>query len=78
MRSSSRRDSCCDFRGPRHLGGLGPELQDGSGVAYRVQRVAQLVRQHRQELVLPPVGLAQRLLGEVELGDVFLDGVDVE
>ena len=33
--------------------------EDVQGVADRGERVAQLVRQHRQELVLQPVGLAQ-------------------
>ena len=40
------------------------------GVADGGQRVAQLVGQHRQELVLAPVGLAQRLFGLLALGDI--------
>ena len=40
------------------------------GVADRRERVAQLVGEHRQELVLPPVGLPERLLGSLPVGDV--------
>ena len=39
-------------------------------VADRRQRVAQLVRERRQELVLAPVGLAQRVLDPLALADV--------
>ena len=39
-------------------------------VAQRGQRVAQLVRQHRQELVLAAIRLDERLLGFLQVGDV--------
>ena len=42
-------------------------LQDLERVAQRRERVAQLVRERREELVLAPVGVAQRLLGAAPL-----------
>ena len=68
-RSSTRRAMCATWRS------ITSRLQARSGsaapsrprmrdaVADRRQRVAQLVRQRGEELVLAPVGLAQRLLG---------------
>ena len=50
-------------------------LDDLDGVQDRRQRVAQLVGQHGQELVLAPVGVPQLLLGPLPLGDV-LAGAD--
>ena len=53
-------------------------------VAHRRQRVAQLVREHREELVLLPVGLgqlvdalAQLVLQALALGDVAHDAGEV-
>ena len=42
------------------------DAQYGERVADRRQRVAQLVREHRQEFVLPPIGLAQTLLADAQ------------
>ena len=47
--------------------------QDFNGVPHRGQRVAELVSQRRQELVLAPVGLFQCRLGLLVLGDVSAD-----
>ena len=56
------------------------ELQRPDGVADRRERIAQLVRQHRQELVLAAVRfgqvrrqLAQVVLQPLALGDVLAD-----
>ena len=63
-RSSTRRDSCATCRSmtrarPIVAVAVGrAAARICSGVADRRQRVAQLVRQHREELVLAPVGLA--------------------
>ena len=65
-RSSTSRARCCTCRSITSRGPLQlrrrPALgaQDLHGVADRGQRVAQLVGQHRQELVLAPVGLLER------------------
>jgi hypothetical protein len=59
-------------------------LEEVKGVAHRRERVAQLVREHRQELVLLPVGvgervhaLAQLVLEALPLGDVAHDAGEV-
>ena len=68
-----------------HVAGLG----DGVGVARRQphhlqavadrgERVAQLVGEQREELVLPPVGLLQRLLGPLPVGDVVRQPEDAD
>jgi len=44
--------------------------EDGDGVADRRQRIAQLVREHGEEIVLAPLGFAQRLLGELAVVDI--------
>ncbi len=44
--------------------------QDVQRVADRGERIAQFVRQRREKLVLSTVGIAQRLLDLVTLGDV--------
>ena len=49
------------------------ELHELHRVRDRRERVAQLVRERRQELVLAPVGLAQRLLAADALGEVDAD-----
>ena len=54
----------------RRSSGSRGQSEDLQGVADRGQRVAQLVGQRRQELVLAAVGLPQRLLGPLALGDV--------
>ena len=46
----------------RRRSSASPSLQDVQGVADRGQRVAELVGEHRQELVLAAVGLLQALL----------------
>jgi hypothetical protein len=46
------------------------DAQQVGGGADRRQRVAQLVRQHREEFVLAPVRGAQLVLGRLALGDV--------
>ena len=81
-RSSSSRFMCCTCRSmtaryvDRQLLVVGRRrVQDLDGVEDRRQRIAQLVRQHRQELVLAAIGLAQLLLGALALGDV-LAGAD--
>ena len=48
-------------------------LQDLERVAHRRERVAQLVRERGEELVLAPVGGAQRLLGAAALLDLALE-----
>ncbi len=50
--------------------------RDGDGAADGRQRIAQLVREHRQELVLAPVGVDQPGLGHLPRRDV-LDRADV-
>ena len=55
------------------LGGLG-HAEQVEAVADRRQRVAQLVREHGQELVLVVRGLPESLLGTLALGDVAGDG----
>ena len=50
--------------------------RDGDRAADGRQRIAQLVREHRQELVLAPVGVEQPGLGHLPRGDV-LDRADV-
>ena len=45
-------------------------VEEVDAVADRRERVAQLVREDAEELVLAPVRLAQRLLGALALGDV--------
>ena len=76
-RSSTRRTMCADL--PLHHARAARSTRSSPApahaqhvqrVADRRQRIAQLVRQHRQELVLAAVGLAQRLLGALALGDV--------
>ena len=63
-RSSTSRARCrtCRSTTSRGLLDLGPldagQAEDVQGVADRGQRVAQLVGEHRQELVLAAVGLA--------------------
>ena len=61
-----------DVDGPRRASAsLAPGVgQQVGGAADRRQRVAQLVRERRQEFVLLLVGFAQRLLRAVLLGDV--------
>ena len=82
-RSSISRDQVLDLAldhvaGPRALR-LGQLLQPQQlhGGADRRQRVAQLVGQHRQELVLAPVRLLQRRGRRLErrgaLGDALLE-----
>ena len=56
-----------DFAAPLALafiGGVG--VEDAHRVADRRQRIAQLVRQRREEFVLAAVGLEQRALGVLE------------
>jgi len=48
-------------------------LQDVQADADRRERVAELMGEHAEELVLPPVRLAQRLLGFLAPGDVHED-----
>ena len=67
-RSSVSRTSCCSCRSmiasARSFNDSscpGPSHQF-ERIANRRQRIAQLVRQRRQELVLPPIGLAQHFL----------------
>ena len=48
-------------------------LQQKKGVAHRRERIAQLVRERGQELVLAPVDDAQRLLGAAALIDLALE-----
>ena len=55
------------------LGVAGREPHHLQAVAQRCQRIAQLVRQEREELVLAAVRLAQRLLRPLPLGDVAGD-----
>ena len=76
-RSSTSRVSCATWRSitsraasARSSPSAGADAQDLERVADRRQRVAQLVRQHGEELVLAPVGLAQRLLGAAHVVDV--------
>jgi hypothetical protein len=45
--------------------------EDMGGVADRRQRVAQLVAEHGEKLILAPVRLDQGLLGQLELADVL-------
>jgi hypothetical protein len=60
-----------DVAAPRDdRGVLGLRAHELDDVADRGQRVAQLVREHRQEVVLAAVGVAQRLLEPHGLGDV--------
>ena len=51
----------------------GVRIEDAHGVADRRQRIAQLVRQRRQELVLAAIGLEQCALGVLEAADVEID-----
>ena len=51
----------------------GAALQDRERVAQRRERVAQLVRQRGEELVLPPVGVLERRQRALLLGDVADD-----
>ena len=53
------------------------EPQDVQRIADRSERIAQLVREDRQELVLAAVGLLERLLGALAIGDVALDAQQV-
>ncbi len=68
-----------DFAG---LGALGRLAQDVQPVAKRRERIAQLVRQGGQELVLAAVGLLQRLGLRLELvalrGDLLALTVELE
>src|SRR5260370_875869 len=50
--------------------GVAEQLQDLNGIADGGERVAELVGEHGQKLVLAPVRLAQRLLGALPLRDV--------
>src|SRR5262249_371107 len=60
-----------DVAAPRYFGiGVLLLAEDGERVADRRERVAQLVRQHRHEVVLATVGLAQRLLAGLAVVDV--------
>src|SRR5215813_8759076 len=45
-------------------------VENPHSVEDRSERVAKLVRQHRQKLVLAPVGLSERLLGQDASSDV--------
>ena len=47
-------------------------LRDQRGLADRRERIAQLVRERREELVLAPVGFAQRRLGALAARDLAL------
>ncbi len=51
----------------------GVRIEDAHGVADGRERIAQLVRQRGQELVLAAVGLEQRTLGVLEPADVEVD-----
>ena len=48
-------------------------IDQGRSVHDDAQRIAQLVRHHGQELILPPAGLENRLLRLLALGDVPAD-----
>ena len=48
-------------------------LQQLGRIANRRQRIAQLVRQRRQELILAPVRLAQRIFGMFQAADIQVD-----
>ena len=50
-----------DLRRPFMVLSSRGSLQDLSGIADRRQRISELVGEHRQELVLAPVGLFERL-----------------
>ncbi len=63
-----------DVAAPDHLRvALGGAAQHLDRIADRRERVAQLVRERRDEVVLLAIGLAQRLLGVLALGDVHRD-----
>jgi hypothetical protein len=56
----------------REVGALVGELEQREAVAQRRERVAQLVRERGEELVLAPVGGTQRLLGAAPLDHLAL------
>jgi hypothetical protein len=56
-----------------HLGFAAGDAHHLERAADRGERIAQLVRQRRQELVLPPVGVTQRDLGELAIREVDAD-----
>ena len=61
---------------PVALGGVDAgHAQQAQRVADRRQRVAQLVRQHGDEIVLAAVGLVQRQFGQLACGDVHRHAV---
>ena len=63
-----------DFAAPLALAVVGRvRIEDAHGVANGRERIAQLVRQRGEELVLAPVGLEQRALGVLEAADVEID-----
>ena len=63
-------------RPPRLLSaGIGVPEHVGA-VADRAERIAKLVREHREELRLTAIGLEQRLLCVLALGDVAGDALD--
>ena len=64
--------SLAPWRGPpaNASPSVGASCHDRDRVADRRQRIAQLVRQHRQELVLAPRRLAQLIGVALALGDV--------
>jgi hypothetical protein len=53
------------------VGGI--RIEDAHGIANRRERIAQLVGQRGQELVLAPVGLEQGTLRVLETADVEVD-----
>src|SRR5581483_8495872 len=55
---------------PGHAFAAGPLLHDRQGIAYRRERIAQLVGEHREKLVLAPFGLRALRLRLLALGDV--------
>src|SRR5688572_21262559 len=67
-------DATCPF----NLGlARGVHAQYLRGIAYRGERVAQLMRQHRQQLVLALTYLAQRFFCLTALSDVEADSYDI-
>ena len=60
------------------LGVAGRQPHHLQAVAERGERVAQLVGQQGEELVLPAVGLLQRLLGPLPVGDVVRQPEDAD